>query len=87
VKEQSSDCGMRILKKVSGASGMNESHSVPEGIEVSNFNSGGEITVLHPLELVRQIRKLSQNPIVATDVKLTVIAHPKIELGFLCFSF
>ena len=42
--------------------------------------TGGTVQVLHPLELVRQIRKISQNPVVATDVQVTVIVHPTMEL-------
>lgn len=36
--------------------------------------------MLHALELVRQIRLISQNPVVATDVQLSVILHPSLEL-------
>ena len=42
--------------------------------------TGGTVNVLHPLELVRQIRVISQNPVVATDVQLSVILHPSLEL-------
>jgi hypothetical protein len=38
------------------------------------------VNVLHPLELVRQIRKISQNPVVATDVSMTIVTHPNVEL-------
>ena len=46
--------------------------------ECAEFTSG-ELTTLHPLELVRQIRKISQNPTVAVDVKLTILLHPSLE--------
>ena len=41
----------------------------------------GEMNVLHPLELVRQIRKISQNPVVGTDVTIVPIVHPTLSLG------
>ena len=34
--------------------------------------SSGTINTLNPLELNRQIRQLAQNPVVATDVQLTI---------------
>ena len=39
------------------------------------------MNVLHPLELVRQIRKISQNPVVGTDVTIVPIVHPSLTLG------
>jgi hypothetical protein len=42
--------------------------------------TGGTVNVLHALELVRQIRLISQNPVVATDVQLTIVLHPSLEL-------
>eukprot|EP00211_Chloroparvula_japonica_P004689 CAMPEP_0119128714 /NCGR_PEP_ID=MMETSP1310-20130426/6756_1 /TAXON_ID=464262 /ORGANISM="Genus nov. species nov., Strain RCC2339" /LENGTH=613 /DNA_ID=CAMNT_0007119079 /DNA_START=17 /DNA_END=1855 /DNA_ORIENTATION=+ len=42
--------------------------------------TGGDVTILHPLELVRQIRKLSQNPVVASDVSVGVLTHPILVL-------
>ena len=42
--------------------------------------TAGTVNVLHALELIRQIRLISQNPVVATDVQLSVILHPSLEL-------
>lgn len=42
--------------------------------------TSGFVNILHPLELVRQIRQLTQNPVVATNVTLSVLLHP--ELAF-----
>jgi len=42
--------------------------------------TSGSVNILHPLELVRQIRQLTQNPVVGTNVTLSVILHP--ELAF-----
>lgn len=38
----------------------------------------GSVCVLHPLELARQIRLIGQNPVVATDVDVTMLTHPAI---------
>jgi len=43
--------------------------------------SNGTVDILHPLELVRQIRKISQAELIATDVELSFIAHPEIQLS------
>eukprot|EP00118_Oscarella_pearsei_P013307 m.105432 g.105432 ORF g.105432 m.105432 type:complete len:807 (+) comp37219_c0_seq1:49-2469(+) len=42
--------------------------------------TAGTVNVLHPLELVRQMRLISQNPVIATDVQVSVILHPALEL-------
>ena len=42
--------------------------------------TSGQLNSLHPLELVRQIRKISQNPVIATEVELSVLLHPSLEL-------
>lgn len=42
--------------------------------------TSGNVNILHPLELVRQIRQLTQNPVIATNVSLSAILHP--ELAF-----
>ncbi|KYQ88213.1 type A von Willebrand factor domain-containing protein [Tieghemostelium lacteum] len=41
----------------------------------------GTVTTIHPLEMAREIRKLTQNPVIATDVEVSVIAHPNIEFS------
>lgn len=40
--------------------------------------SKGTVNILNPLEMVRQIRLISQNPIIATEVELTFLAHPAV---------
>lgn len=42
--------------------------------------SGGEVNKLNPLELTRQLRLISQNKTVATDVELSVLLHPCLQL-------
>eukprot|EP01113_Clastostelium_recurvatum_P035404 TRINITY_DN4934_c0_g1_i4.p1 TRINITY_DN4934_c0_g1~~TRINITY_DN4934_c0_g1_i4.p1 ORF type:complete len:930 (-),score=159.59 TRINITY_DN4934_c0_g1_i4:32-2821(-) len=58
------------------------------GIEGSDINmdclsrcasvTSGTVNILHPLELVRQIRLISQNPVVATNVELSMLLHPDL---------
>jgi hypothetical protein len=43
--------------------------------------TSGTVNILLPLELVRQIRLLTQNPVVATNVQMSVIVHPDLSLG------
>jgi len=40
--------------------------------------TSGNVNILHPLELVRHIRQLTQNPVIATNVQLSVILHPEV---------
>merc|ERR1712137_1082473 len=42
--------------------------------------TSGELNTLDPLELVRQLRKISQNPTIATEVELSILLHPYLEL-------
>ena len=42
--------------------------------------TGGTINILHPLEMVRQIRSIAQNIIVATEVEVSMITHPCLLL-------
>ncbi|XP_070561238.1 circularly permutated Ras protein 1-like isoform X2 [Ptychodera flava] len=42
--------------------------------------SGGTINILHPLELAREIRRIHQNPVVATEVEMTVMCHPALYI-------
>ncbi|XP_065181174.1 circularly permutated Ras protein 1-like [Sycon ciliatum] len=42
--------------------------------------SGGDVNKLNPLELTRQLRLISQNRTVATDVELSVLLHPSLQL-------
>jgi hypothetical protein len=41
--------------------------------------SKGTVNILHPLEMVRQIRMISQNPTIATEVELTFLTHPAVS--------
>ena len=43
--------------------------------------SSGSVHILHPLELMRQIRLISQNPVVATDTEVTIVTQPGVVLG------
>ena len=52
--------------------------------------SGGTINVLNPLEMMRQLRLIAQNYIIATAVDVTVILHPDLvfdEAGFEVFLY
>lgn len=40
----------------------------------------GTVNILHPLEMVRQIRLIAQNPTIATDVEVTYLLHPAITI-------
>ena len=42
--------------------------------------SGGTINVLNPLEMIRQLRLISQNYIVATGVSITLQLHQELEV-------
>ncbi|XP_078665368.1 circularly permutated Ras protein 1-like [Branchiostoma floridae x Branchiostoma belcheri] len=49
-----------------------------EQVSAAAATSGGTVNVLHPLELVRQIRQIVQNNLVATDVRVTLMVHPAL---------
>ncbi|XP_076463933.1 LOW QUALITY PROTEIN: circularly permutated Ras protein 1-like [Babylonia areolata] len=38
--------------------------------------SGGTVNILNPLEMVRQLRQIMQNPLVATSVTVIIFLHP-----------
>lgn len=40
--------------------------------------TNGTVNILHPLEMVRQIRLISQNPTVATEVEVLYFLHPAV---------
>eukprot|EP01105_Mastigella_eilhardi_P007415 TRINITY_DN1886_c0_g3_i1.p1 TRINITY_DN1886_c0_g3~~TRINITY_DN1886_c0_g3_i1.p1 ORF type:complete len:964 (-),score=269.19 TRINITY_DN1886_c0_g3_i1:66-2957(-) len=40
----------------------------------------GTVNIINPLELLRQIRLIHQNPVVATDAKLSLVLHPMMEV-------
>ena len=42
--------------------------------------SGGTINVLNPLEMIRQLRLISQNYVVATAVSITLQIHEEMEI-------
>ncbi|XP_054758753.2 circularly permutated Ras protein 1-like isoform X1 [Lytechinus pictus] len=41
--------------------------------------TGGNLNLLDPHELTRQIRQLGQDPVVANDVELTLVLHPILQ--------
>ena len=51
-----------------------------EDFKMCAENTSGELNILHPLELVRQLRKIAQNPTIARDVEVSIILHPILEL-------
>lgn len=40
----------------------------------------GRVDTLHPLELMRQVRLISQNPVIATGVEIQLLAHQAVKL-------
>ena len=40
----------------------------------------GRVDVLHPSELMRQLRLISQNPVIATEVEVKLVSHPCVKL-------
>lgn len=42
--------------------------------------SKGTVNILHPLEMVRQIRLISQNPTIATEVEIAFLAPPCVTM-------
>ncbi len=42
--------------------------------------TNGTVNILHPLEMVRQIRLISQNPTVATEVEVLYFLHPCVTI-------
>ena len=40
--------------------------------------TSGTVNILNPLELMRQIRLISQNPVLATNVEVHFILHPAL---------
>ena len=45
-------------------------------VQVAAEVSGGTVNVLNPLEIVRQLRQIMQNAMVATTVTVTFFLHP-----------
>eukprot|EP01132_Coremiostelium_polycephalum_P006174 gene6174-7688_t len=41
----------------------------------------GTVTTIHPLEMAREIRKLTQIPTIATDVEFSICLHPTLEFS------
>ena len=41
--------------------------------------TSGTINILNPLELMRQIRLIAQNPVIATGVEVTFFLHPALR--------
>eukprot|EP00164_Ancoracysta_twista_P001050 GFYU01001370.1.p1 GENE.GFYU01001370.1~~GFYU01001370.1.p1 ORF type:complete len:986 (-),score=320.98 GFYU01001370.1:44-2566(-) len=42
--------------------------------------TSGNVTIVNPLELVRAVRSIYQNPIIATDASLKLLCHPSLKL-------
>ena len=42
--------------------------------------TSGSVNILHPLEMMRQMRLIAQNPVIATDVQVKLIMPPYLEL-------
>ena len=42
--------------------------------------TNGTVNILHPLEMVRQIRLISQNPVIATEVEVTYFMDQAVQL-------
>ena len=40
--------------------------------------TSGTVNILDPLELMRQIREIAQNPVIATNVEVHFILHPAL---------
>ena len=40
--------------------------------------TAGTMNILDPLELMRQIREIAQNPVIATNVEVHFILHPAL---------
>jgi len=43
-------------------------------------STSGTVNILHPLELVRQLRQISQVPVVASKLQFCLILHPELGL-------
>ena len=50
-----------------------------EALSACSAITGGTVNILHPLEMMRQIRLIAQNPILATEVELTFVLHPSVR--------
>jgi len=44
--------------------------------------TSGEVTIVNPLELQRKMRKIVDNPVIGTDVKVTAIVHPSMVFKY-----
>jgi len=42
--------------------------------------TGGEVTIVKPLELQRKMRAIIDNPVIATDVKIRIFLHPYMSV-------
>jgi hypothetical protein len=45
-------------------------------VQVAAEVSGGRVNILNPLEIVRQLREIMQNALVASGVTATFFLHP-----------
>lgn len=44
--------------------------------------TGGRVNILNPFELVAEIQRIAQNPVVATDVQVKIFCKPKFSVDF-----
>lgn len=51
-----------------------------EALSSCSSITNGTVNILHPLEMVREIRQISQNPIVATEVEVVYLLHPLVSV-------
>lgn len=61
--------------------GIEGSNCAMEHLSTCAAITNGTVNILHPLEMVRQIRLISQNPIVATEVEVTYFMSPLVSAG------
>lgn len=53
-----------------------------EYLSVAAAQTSGSVNILHPLEMVREIRKIAQNNTVARDASLGVWLDPRLEFKY-----
>jgi hypothetical protein len=52
-----------------------------EHLSICSEATSGSSNILVPLELVREIRRIGQRKVIATDVEATVLLHPYLQLA------
>ena len=59
--------------------GIEGSNCAMQHLSTCSAITGGTVNILHPLEMVRQIRLISQNPILATEVEVVYLMPPVVS--------